>query len=127
MQKAAQITERLAAASNGPAYDALAGVGFCSGRAWPCSGAAKVASEMTSFTSLWRMRAHPAGGIAEDASVVMTGGLASPVVHPLFAALQACTDINASTTLTSQQWEPTTYQLNVSTPSQTPSCSKKPH
>jgi len=34
---------------------------FCSGRARPCPGAASVASEMTSFTSRWWMRAHPAG------------------------------------------------------------------
>ena len=99
-QAAAQIAEWLAAAWNGPAYDALAGVCFCSGRAWPCSGAAKVASEMTSITSQWRMRAHPAGGVAEDASArTMTAGLAFAIVYPLLAALQACTDINASTTL----------------------------
>jgi len=99
-QAAAQIAEWLAAAWNGPAYDALAGVCFCSGRAWPYSGAAKVASEMTSFTSRWRMRAHPAGGVAEDASArAMTAGLAVPIVYPLLVALQACTDINASTTL----------------------------
>jgi len=99
-QAAAQIAEWLAVAWNGPAYDALAGVCFCSGRAWPCSGAAKVASEMTSFTSRWRMRAHPAGAVAEDASTrVMTGGFAFHIVYPLLAALQACTDINAPTTL----------------------------
>ena len=46
------------------------------------------------------MRAHPAGGVAEDASArAMTLGLAFPIVYPLLAALQACTDINASTTL----------------------------
>ena len=90
----------LAAAWNGPANDALAGVCFCSGRAWPCSGAAKVASEMTCFTSRWRLRVHPAGGVAEDASArAMTAGLAFPIVYPLLTALQACTDINASTTL----------------------------
>jgi len=38
-------------------------------------------------------------GIAEDASArAMTSGLAFPIVYPLLAALQACTDINASTT-----------------------------
>jgi len=59
-----------------------------------------VASEMTSFTSQWRMRAGPAGGVAEDASArAMTAGLAFPIVYPLLAALQACADINASTTL----------------------------
>ena len=95
-----QIAEWLTAAWNGPAYDALAGVCFCSGRAWPCSGAAKVASEMTSFTSRWRMRAHPAGGVAEDASArAMNAGLAFPIVYPLLVVLQACADINASTTL----------------------------
>jgi len=46
------------------------------------------------------MRAHPAGGVAEDASArVMTAGLAFPIVYPLLAALQACADINASMTL----------------------------
>ena len=46
------------------------------------------------------MRAHPAGGLAEDASArVMTAGFAFPMVYPLLAALQACMDINASTTL----------------------------
>jgi len=96
---AAQIADWLAAAWNGPACDALAGVCFCSGRAWPCSGTAN-ASEMTSFTSRRRMRAHAAGGVAEDASVrAMTAGLAFLIVYPLLAALQACTDINASTTL----------------------------
>ena len=99
-QAAAQIAEWLAAAWNGPAYDDLADVCFCSGRAWPSSGAAKVASKMTSFTSRWRMRAHPAGGVAEDASArAMTAGLAFPIVYPLLVALQACVDINASTTL----------------------------
>jgi len=99
-QAGAQIAEWLAAAWNGPAYDALAGVCFCSGRARPCPGAASVASEMTSFTSRWRMRAHPARGVAEDASVrAMTTGLAFPIVYPLLAALQACADINASTAL----------------------------
>jgi len=100
-QAAVQIAEWLAAAWNGPAYDALAGVCFCSGRTWPYSGAAKVASEMMSFTSQWRMWAHPAGGVAEDASArVMTAGLAFPIVYPLLAVLQACTDIiNASMTL----------------------------
>ena len=82
------------------AYGALAGVCFFSCRAWPSSGAVKVASEMTSFTSRFRMRAHPAGGVAEDASArTMTAGLAFPIMYPLLAALQACTDINASTTL----------------------------
>ena len=95
-QAATQIAEWLAAAWNGPAYDALAGVCFCSGRARPCPGA----SEMTSFTSRWRMWARSAGGVAEDASArLMTAGLAFPIVHPLLVALQACTDINASTTL----------------------------
>jgi len=40
--------------------------------------------------------------VAEDASArVMTAGLAAsfPIVYPLLAALQSCTDINASTTL----------------------------
>jgi len=61
------------------------------------------------------MRAHPAGGIAEDASArAMTVGLAFPIVYPLLAELQACTDISVSTTLTSRQWEPTMYQLGVS-------------
>jgi len=46
------------------------------------------------------MRAHPAGGVAEDASArAMTAGLAFPIVYPLLVALQACTDINAPTTL----------------------------
>ena len=70
-QAAAQIAEWLTAAWNRLAYDTLAGLCFCSGRAWPCC-AAKVASKMTSFTSQWRMRAHPAGGIAEDASARAT-------------------------------------------------------
>eukprot|EP00277_Geminigera_cryophila_P002655 CAMPEP_0179418036 /NCGR_PEP_ID=MMETSP0799-20121207/7728_1 /TAXON_ID=46947 /ORGANISM="Geminigera cryophila, Strain CCMP2564" /LENGTH=64 /DNA_ID=CAMNT_0021191169 /DNA_START=1 /DNA_END=193 /DNA_ORIENTATION=+ len=41
--------------------------------------------------------AHPAGGVAEDASArAMTAGLAFPIVYPypLLAALQACADIN---------------------------------
>ena len=47
-----------------------------------------------------RIRAHPAGGVAEDASArAMTAGLAFPIVYPLLTALQACADINASTTL----------------------------
>jgi len=97
---AAQIAEWLAAAWNGPAYDALAGVCFCSGRARPCPDAANVASEMTNFTSRWRMRARPAGGVAEDASArAMTVGLAFPIVYPLLTALQACVDIKASTML----------------------------
>jgi len=46
------------------------------------------------------MWARPAGGVAEDASArAMTAGLAFPIAHPLLAALQACMDINASTTL----------------------------
>jgi len=46
------------------------------------------------------MRAHPAGGVAEDASArAMTAGLAFPIVYPLLAVLQACTDINASAKL----------------------------
>jgi len=99
-QAGAQVAEWLAASWNGPAYDALAGVCFCSGRARPCSGAASVASEMTSFTSPWRMRAHPARGAADDASArAMTAGLVFPIVYPLLPALQACADINASTTL----------------------------
>jgi len=99
-QAAAQIAEWLAAAWNGPAYDALAGMCFCSGRARPCPGAAYVASEMTSCTNLWRMQARPARGIAEDASArAMTAGFAFPIVYPLLEALQACVDINASTTL----------------------------
>ena len=77
-QAAAQIAEWLAAAWNGPAYDALAGMCFCSGRARPCEGAANVTSEMTVFTSRWRMRARPAGGVAEDASArAITRGLSS--------------------------------------------------
>jgi len=99
-QAAAQIAEWLAAAWNGPAYDALAGVCFCSGRARPCPGAAYVASEMTSFTSRWRMRVRLAEGVAEDASArAMTASFAFSIVYPLLAALQACADINASTTL----------------------------
>ena len=94
------IAEWHDAAWNGLAYNTLAGVCFCSGRARPCPVAANVASEMTSFTSRWKMRARPAGGVAEDASAcVMTTGLAFPIVYPLLAALQACVDINASTTL----------------------------
>ena len=94
-QAGAQVAEWLAAAWNGPAYDALAGVSFCSGRARPCSGAA-----MTNFTSRWRIQAHPARGVAEDASArAMTADLAFPIVYPLLAALQACVDINASTML----------------------------
>jgi len=77
-----QIAEWLTAAWNGPAYDALAGVCFCSGCARPCQGVAKVASEMTSFTSRWRMRARPAGVVAEHASArAMTVGLAFPIVY----------------------------------------------
>ena len=99
-QAAAQIAEWLVAAWNGPANDALAGVCSCSGCTQPCQGAANVASEMTSFTSLWRMRAHPAGGVAEDASArAMPAGHAFPIVYPLFAVLQTCVDINVSTTL----------------------------
>jgi len=101
-QAGAQIAEWLTAAWNGPAYDALAGVCFCSGRARPRSGAASVVSEMMSFTSRWRMRAHPARGVAKDASArAMTAGLAFPIVYPLLVTLQACADINtvASTTL----------------------------
>jgi len=99
-QAAAQIAEWLAAAWNGPAYDALAGVCFCSGRARPCQNAANVASKITCFTSRWRMWARPAGGVAEDSSArAMTAGLAFPIVYPLLAALQVCVDINASTTL----------------------------
>ena len=97
-QAVIQVAEWLAAAWNGLAYDALAGVCFCSGRAQPCSGAASVASEMTSFTSRWRMRAHPVRGVAEDASArVMNAGLAFPIVYPLLVVLQECADINAST------------------------------
>jgi len=41
------------------------------------------------------MRAHPAGGVAEDASArAMTADLAFPIVYPLLAVLQACMDIN---------------------------------
>jgi len=47
-------------------------------------------SEMTSFTSRWRMRVHPAGDIAKDASAhAMTGGLSIPIVYPLLVVLQA--------------------------------------
>jgi len=96
---AAQIAEWLAVAWNGPAYDVLAGVCFCSGREWPCSGAANVASKNDEFQEPRRIRAHPAGGVAEDASAcAMIAGLAFPIVYPLLAVLQACTDINASTT-----------------------------
>jgi len=45
-------------------------------------------------------------------------------------SVTACKNINTSTTLTSWQWEPTTYQLIVTvpvTPSQTPPFCKKPH
>jgi len=60
-----------------------------------------VVSKMTNFTIQWRMRAHPAGGIATDASArAMTAGLAFLIVYPLLAVLQACTDINTSRTLT---------------------------
>jgi len=46
------------------------------------------------------MRAHPAGGVAEDNSArAMTAGLAFPIVHPLLVVLQAGADINTSTTL----------------------------
>ena len=77
-QAAAQAA---AAAWNGPEHDALAGVCFCSGRARPCQGAANVASEMTSFNSRRRMRARPAGGVAEDASArAMPAGLAFRIV-----------------------------------------------
>jgi len=59
-----------------------------------------VVSEMKSFTSRRRMQAYPAGGVVEDASArAMTAGLVFPIVYPLLAALQACIDINASTTL----------------------------
>jgi len=69
--------QRLAAAWNGLAYDVLAGVCFCSGHAWPCPVAVNVATEMTSFTSRWKMRAGPARGVAEDDSArAMTTGLA---------------------------------------------------
>jgi len=52
------------------------------------------------FQEPQRIRAHPAGGVAEDASArAMTAGLAIPIVYPLLAALQACTDLNTSTTL----------------------------
>jgi len=99
-QAAAQIAEWLVAAWNGQAYDALACVCFCSGRARPCPGAANVASETTSLTSLWRMRAHPAGGVAEDTRArVMTAGLAFPIVYPLLVALPACVEMNAFTML----------------------------
>jgi len=82
-QVAAQAAERPAAAFNGPAHDALAGVCFCSGYARPCQGAANVASEMTSFKSRQRMRARPAGGVAKDASArTMTTGLVFPIVYP---------------------------------------------
>jgi len=54
-QAAAQIAEWLVAAWNGLAYDVVASVCFCLGLARPCSGAANVPSEMTSFTSRWRM------------------------------------------------------------------------
>jgi len=99
-QAAVQVAEWIAAAWNGLAYDALAGVCFCLGCARPCSGAASVASEITSFTSLWRMRAHPARGVAEDASArTMTADLALPIVYPVLTMLQVCADINVSTTL----------------------------
>jgi len=63
------------------------------------------------------MRPHPAGGVAEDASArAMTAGLAFPIVYPLLAALQACTDINASTTLRYDNGNQTTHQLNVPAP-----------
>jgi len=46
------------------------------------------------------MRARPAGGVAKDAkALAMTTGLAFHIVYPLLVALQACVDINASTTL----------------------------
>jgi len=56
------------------------------------------------------MRAHQAGGVAEDASArAMTADLAFPIVCPLFAVLQACTDIND---VTSRQW----HHLSVPAP-----------
>ena len=55
-QEIAKIAEWLTAVWKGPVYDALAGVYFCSGCARPWPGAADVTSEMTSFTSRWRMR-----------------------------------------------------------------------
>jgi len=127
-QAADQIAGWLAAAWNGPAYDTLAGVCFCSGRARPCQGAANVTSEMTSFTSRWRMRARPAGGVAEDASArAMTAGLAFPIVYPLLAALQACVDINASTTLRYDNGNHNSSVECACAPTQNPSCPKKPH
>ena len=52
-QAATQVAEWLAAAWNGPEYDAFAGVCLCSGRAQPCSGAASMASEA------WPLRRGP--------------------------------------------------------------------
>jgi len=95
------------------------------GRSWQCPGAANVASEMSSFTSRWRMRARPAGGVAEDASArVMTAGLAFSIVYPLLVALQAC--INAPTTLRYDNGNCSSVEC-ACTPSQTPSCPEKPH
>jgi len=56
-------------------------------------------SKNDEFQEPRRIRAHVVGGVAEDASArAMTAGLAFPIVYPLLAALQACTDINTSTT-----------------------------
>jgi len=129
-QAAVQIAGWLAAAWSGLAYDTLARVCFCLGRARPCQGAANVASEMTSFSSRWRMRARPAGGVSEDATArVMTAGLAFPIVYPLLAALQACIDINVSTTL---RYDNENHNSSVecacnASQTQSPACPEKPH
>jgi len=82
-QAAAQTVEWHASAWNRLAHDALASVCFCLGRAWPYQEDMNVTLEMTSFKSQRRMRARPAGGVAEDTSTyAMAAGLAFLIVYP---------------------------------------------
>jgi len=118
-QAGAQIAEWLTAAWNRLAYDALAGVCFCSGRARPCSGAASVASEMTSFTSQWRMRAHPARGVQSCRGRQCPRDDRRPCFSHRVSSARGVTSVRGHqriNDLTSRQWEPTTYQLSVPAP-----------
>jgi len=68
-QAASQAAEWLAAAWNGLAHDAFAGVCFCSGRTWPCQGAAIVTSELMSYKNSTGRHVQPG---ARHAQVVVT-------------------------------------------------------
>ena len=118
-QAGAQIAKWLVAAWNGLAYNALAGVCFCSGRTRPCSGAASVASEMTSFTSQWRMRAHPARGVQSCRGRQCPRDDRRPCFSHRVSSTRGVTTLRYHQRInddTSRQWELTTHQLSVSAP-----------